>query len=100
MRRLIRLRVGPFDLRQAVDLDELAARKSALVLPPDVLLQESPVLVVDDVELEHLRHGRAWTAASDVESDLDVRAYTRNGQFAAVLRRDDGRWRPSLTFLD
>jgi tRNA pseudouridine55 synthase len=98
--RLIRLRVGPFDLGQAVDLEELAERRSVLVLPPDALLRDCPSLVIDDAEVDHLRHGRAWTAPSDVAPDLDVRAYTREGQFAAVLRRQDGRWRPILTFLD
>ena len=100
LRRLIRLRVGPFNLAQAVDLDELAARQTAAVLPADTLLRSRPALVLDATELEHLRHGRAWTAASEVAPDLDVRAYTCDGRFAAVLSRDDGRWRPSLTFLD
>jgi tRNA pseudouridine55 synthase len=100
LRRLIRLRVGPFDLSQAVDLEELAERRSALVLPPDTLLRDCPSLIVDDAEVDHLRHGRAWTAPSDVAPDLDVRAYTRDGQFAAILRRQDDRWQPTLSFLD
>jgi tRNA pseudouridine55 synthase len=100
LRRLIRLRVGPFDLGQAVDLEEVAEHRAALVLPPDTLLRDCPSLVVDDAQVDHLRHGRAWAAPDDVAPDLDVRAYTREGQFAAILRRQDDRWRPILTFLD
>lgn len=100
LQRLIRLRVGPFELGDAVDLDELAERRTELLLPPDALLRDYPALVVDEVEQGHLRHGRAWTASPDLAAPVEARAYTCDGRLAAVLRHDDGRWRSILTFLD
>jgi tRNA pseudouridine55 synthase len=97
LRRLVRLRVGPFDLRDAIGLDDLRIQGSQLVVQADVLALERPALILSDRDREHLRHGRAWLAA---ESSPLARAYTSDGRFAALLAYDTGQWKSKLAFLD
>jgi tRNA pseudouridine55 synthase len=98
LRRLIRLRVGPFDLRDAIGLDDLRIQGSQLVVQADALALARPAVVLGQHEHEHLRHGRAWRSADGCPAL--ARAYTFDGHFAALLACDAGRWRSKLAFLD
>jgi tRNA pseudouridine55 synthase len=98
LRRLVRLRVGPFQLDQAVSLEQLRSLGTSLLLPPDTLLLDEPAITLIPEELEHLRHGRPWPAAA-VGARL-ARAYAPDGRFAGLLAHAEGFWRPKINFLD
>jgi tRNA pseudouridine55 synthase len=100
---LCRLRVGRFELRDSVALEDLEKlsedQRLAQVLPPDVVLRDLPALVLDEAALEHFRHGRPW---GDAATDGQARAYDRQGLFVGLAVADaaSGAWRPKLSFLD
>lgn len=96
--RLVRLRVGCFELAEAVSRAEIEARGPATVLAPDFVLRREPALVVDDTQRDYLRHGRAWP--DERATGGLARAYTLDGELAGLLTSDVGRWQPKLTFLD
>jgi tRNA pseudouridine55 synthase len=100
LHRLVRLRVGPFSLDRSIGLDELARRRLAVVSPPDSLLRSCPAIVLDQAQLEHLRHGRGWPAPAPLTGPVEARAYAADGRFAALLRSEGDSWRPNLIFLD
>jgi tRNA pseudouridine55 synthase len=61
--RLVRTRVGPFDLAEALTLDQIAERGVASVLlSPEVALPETPVYQASAPEASRLAHGQAITA--------------------------------------
>ena len=98
LQRLVRLRVGCFELAEAVTRAEIEARGVAVVQAPDVVLTREPAVVVDDTELEHLRHGRTWPDARATEGL--ARAYTLDGELIGLAAARDGCWQPKLTFVD
>lgn len=98
LRRLVRLRVGPFDLRNAVGLEELPDGGRDVLLDPDVVLLEVPALVLDGRELDNIRHGRPWPSGTD-RAPL-ARAYTVDGRLAGLLCYSGGHWHPKLVLLD
>jgi tRNA pseudouridine55 synthase len=98
LRRLVRLQVGPFHLRDAVGTQEVRAGGRDLLLAPDVVVLEGPALVLGEDELDHLRHGRPWP--SPTAGPPLARAYTVDGRLAGLLTSSDGYWRPKLVFLE
>jgi tRNA pseudouridine55 synthase len=98
LRRLVRLRVGPFHLAQAVEVAELEAGRAGLVWPADALSLGEPAGVLGQPELEHLRHGRSWR--SDGRTAPQARAYVADGRFVGLLAGHGDRWQPRLHFLD
>ena len=97
LRRLVRLRVGPFRLEQAATIADLEADPHGWLVPPDLPLLDGPAIVLGPAEREHLRHGRGWPAAARGQA---VRGYTRAGDLAAVLDEAAGRWWPRIKFVD
>jgi tRNA pseudouridine55 synthase len=98
LRRLVRLRVGPFHLAQAVEVAELEAGRAGLVWPADALSLGEPAGVLGQPELEHLRHGRSWR--SDGRTAPQARAYVADGRFVGLLAGHGDRWQPRLHLLD
>lgn len=102
---LVRTRVGPFLLKDAVDLEALRSEFEAgawaeRLLPVDSVLLEMPAAILCEASSQRVRHGLAaelielFPPASPI-----ARAYTCSGDFLAVLRREaPGRWRPSKVF--
>ncbi len=102
--RLVRLRVGPFDLRGAHSLDELRRaaderRLWSFLLPPDAALLDLPVAVVEPRRREDMGHGRAWPRR-DGGSAVLARVYDTDGAFLGLAEADPdfGVWRPKLAF--
>src|SRR5439155_2833449 len=81
--RLVRLRVGPFRLRESMGLSDIEQRAGAALLGPDVLLVDRPAVALEASQLESFRHGRSWSAR-DVGAAV-ARAYTLDGRFAGLL---------------
>jgi len=122
LKSLIRLRCGPFDIKDAVSLSQLedAFRYGYwqhLVYPIDSVLLHWSAMVVSDDAVEGIRNGRPLLLAKEGEdeggeyfeqhipanssSETCCRAYDLDGRFLGVLRFDSGsgRWRPEKVFV-
>ncbi|MFN0073337.1 MAG: tRNA pseudouridine(55) synthase TruB [Chloroflexota bacterium] len=89
--RLIRLRVGRFDLESAVTPDELRHAAEGLtlaehVLPPDHACLSLPAIVLDEPTAALAVKGQGWPASDD-QHDL-VRVYGTDGSFIGLARRE------------
>lgn len=122
LKSLIRLRCGPFDIRDAVSVPQLedAFRYGywqQYIYPIDsVLLHWAAMVVSDDAE-QSIRHGRPLVFENSDEGRRDgylaqhipagsspencCRAYTLDGHFLGVLRfnSEQGQWQPEKVFL-
>jgi tRNA pseudouridine55 synthase len=97
---LVRLSSGTFALEDAVALDELltSADWQRYLISPRIALANWPSIQLDLQSLEHLRFGRAIEISAVMRVDT-LFAYTPAGTLAAVLKPDDGLWRPDKVFL-
>jgi len=102
---LVRVRVGPFDITEAVGLEslELAALEFSwreLVLPPDAALLGLPAAVVTDERRASFAHGRGWAGRPSGMAP-EIRTYSADGRFMGLLRagREPGAWQPALSFI-
>jgi tRNA pseudouridine55 synthase len=89
---LHRTRVGSFDVRDAVGIEELEGlsleRRRERLLPVDALLQTLPRLDLDQQTCEQLEHGRRVAcAAANTER---ARVYGPRGRLLGVARVDEG----------
>ncbi|MEF3275605.1 MAG: tRNA pseudouridine(55) synthase TruB [Chloroflexus sp.] len=91
---------GPFRLEQAIPLDELTDQATLIqhLLPPEVVLDDWPVLHLDEATARRVRHGMAIPA--DDNNLSRARAHDPTGRLIALLRRDGGRWQPLKVFGD
>ena len=104
---LLRLRVGPFVLEEAVTPEELEAavqegRAAALLLPLDLPVRHWPALQVDEVGECALAQGRVipFAGAESETIPAQARVYGPAGNLLALVRGDAaGRvWRPFRVF--
>jgi tRNA pseudouridine55 synthase len=99
LQSLRRTAVGSLCLDTAVSLDALLdapASLAAHLLPPDVAIAHLPRIDLDEVAAERIRHGLAIETSSPA---VDVvRAHAPDGRLLALLRYDNGVWRPSKVF--
>ena len=116
MRSLIRRRVGPFHIDDALALDDalsrLAARDAAkdadgnsdsLLLPPDFVLGDMRPMTVHDRDARTIRHGGALPPGAGLPPEMPderARVYDSTGAFIAIARFDDAirQWRPEKVF--
>ncbi len=104
LRRLVRLRVGPLTLEEAVSVEDLAAAAAAgrvgeLLQPMDLPVRGWPAVCLDEPRAQDVLAGRA--IALDIEGEQGrARAYAPPGRLLALLLRrpDDGRWQPYRVF--
>jgi hypothetical protein len=70
------------------------------VLPPDLALDGTPRVTLDDADLDRVAHGGSFRDES-VIAGL-ARAYAPDGRFAAILRGDlDSQlWQPVKVFVE
>lgn len=93
---LRRTRVGPFGIRAARTLDDLAALDDPVTLPlPDAVRAAFPVRDVSADEARALSFGKALDA---VGIDGTYGAFAPDGAVVALLRETEGRARPVLVF--
>jgi tRNA pseudouridine55 synthase len=98
LQRLVRTRVGWFDLGSAVGLDELAAEPSRAILAADVASLDQPAVVLDELSAGYLHQGRRLTGAP--EQACSARAYGIDGRFLGLLVGQRGFWQPRLVLSD
>jgi len=108
VKELVRLRSGPFDIAEAISLDEAEQRMlkgtwEELLYPPDVVvLQERAAVVGANLE-EMIRHGRPVPTGlrfpSTGPNEL-CRVYSVQGAFVGILSfaASRGRWQPDKVF--
>jgi tRNA pseudouridine55 synthase len=100
LEELRRTKVGDFDLRNAVGIEELRAgfdsgRWTDLVMGADEVLLGWPAAIIGAENERRLRNGMA-AAVEEIRTVTTLaRAYGVDGGFFAVIRRDSpGQWRP------
>lgn len=94
--RLRRTRVGPYDLRAAHGLDELAQRLTVLPLA-EAAAEAFPVRQLTEDEARSLSHG-GWLAALDQDAG-PVAALGPDGALIALVQEKDGVARPLAVFV-
>jgi tRNA pseudouridine55 synthase len=107
MSALMRTAVGPFRVDEAISIDELERHFRSHLRPPALLVAGLPSIVVNDHELEELRHGRAIAKACPMLRE-DATASTGRTEIAAfdgkqnlaaiVVPRDPGLLVPLRNF--
>ncbi len=108
LKSLVRLRTGPFNVSDAIPLEE-AERRFAdgtwqeLIHPPDVVLRAMRAMVVSGEVEEMIRHGRALPPGLRIpfsKPGEESRVYGLDGGFLAILTFDAaaGRWQPDKVF--
>jgi tRNA pseudouridine55 synthase len=109
LRGLLRLRCGPFDIKDAVSLPQLedAFRDGywqELIYPIDFVLWHWAAVVVDSGAEDDIRNGRPLVFAGGdslkASSGERCRAYTSDGLFLGVLKfnPETGQWQPEKVF--
>ena len=93
--KLVRSRVGRFDLDDAVTLGELerltdAGNWESHLYPIDTALTDLPAVIVDPIQEEAIGFGKPVSlGASAIEGvETEVRAYNREGELIAVMSYD------------
>lgn len=102
---LVRLRVGPFAIDDALDLETLAALSSdgweRILWPVDMVDGHADAVIVGPGRREDFAHGRSWRSAGldsvgAANQPAGARVYTSAGEFLGFARRiPDGSWTPS-----
>jgi tRNA pseudouridine55 synthase len=108
LRGLLRLRCGPFDIKDAVSLPQLedafrGGYWQKLIYPIDFVLWHWAAVVVDNGAEVDIRNGRPLVFAggdSLKASGERCRAYTSDGSFLGVLKfnPETGQWQPEKVF--
>jgi len=110
LQSLVRMRYGPFDIRDAVSVPELeeAFRHGfwqRLIYPADTVLSHWRAVVVSDDTVQLIRNGRPVVLEQDnspVPSSVEncCRVYAPDGSFIGVLRfnPETGQWQPEKVF--
>ena len=112
LRSLVRLRVGPFTVDEAVRPERLEAAFAdgdwqGLLLPMDRGLEHLEAVALGEAEERDVNHGRplagglpAFGHLATPDAGQRCRAYGADGSFLAVLRYDDRgqEWRPEKVF--
>jgi len=109
LKSLVRLRYGPFDIKDAVSISQVeeAFQSSSwpcLLYPVDSAVLHWPAIVVDAQAEHNIRHGRPVTFTRDAGGEAAgnrCRAYTLDGCFLGVLRFNGGKseWEPEKVFF-
>jgi len=106
---LIRTRSGPFPLTDSITLEQLAEAVTQgtvedHLFSPDTALQQYPALKLDDITVQRVLHGNAFSYHSDdnlVEAEL-ARVYDSTGNFLAIATWDaeQGLWQPKKVLAE
>lgn len=100
MSALTRTAIGHFDIHDAIHPDALDKEKWQEHLRPMIeALALLPKIVVDDDDLQRLRHGQQIRRPTDAQEASEWAAVDLNGRLAAILvPRDEGMLHPRRGF--
>jgi tRNA pseudouridine55 synthase len=93
---LRRTRSGPFDLEQAVPLEEA---EPGHVIPSERLMPHIPEIHVDAEAEARVRHGGAFACGDDGSEGAPVRIFNKNGQLIAVATLENGWAHPRVVLV-
>jgi len=116
LKSLVRLRCGPFDIKDAISLPQLEDAFDygywrQFVYPIDTVLSHWSAIVVGDTDGQAIRNGRPLSLENNtcpgqylpesVPEKTRCRAYALDGRFLGVLRfsAERGQWHPEKVFL-
>lgn len=97
---LIRLRVGPFRLQEAIRIEQLEAAARGddwqqFLWPSDVAVEDLRTLVLDEAKEQDFVHGRQWVDQVGW-SEGRVRVYSHLGRFLGLAELDADQWQPTV----
>jgi tRNA pseudouridine55 synthase len=107
MKELIRQRVGPFEIADALSLDGLAEACrygfwECYIYAPDTVLLQQPAAVLNWDKEDAVRKGQKLALATRIQfADGDiVRTYSPDGRFIGIIKYDAvaSVWRPEKVF--
>lgn len=116
LKSLVRLRCGPFDIKDAISLPQLEDAFDYgywrhFVYPIDTVLSHWSAIVVGDTDGQAIRNGRPLSLENNTcpgqylpvlaPEKTRCRAYALDGRFLGVLRfnAERGQWQPEKVFL-
>ncbi|MBI2831819.1 MAG: tRNA pseudouridine(55) synthase TruB [Chloroflexi bacterium] len=108
MKSLVRLRYGPFELKDAITPEQFedAVRKGCwqdYVYPIDTVLSDWTAIILSDDDSRAVKSGRpiAHLEQPPASPESLCRAYTSDGRFLGVLRYipEKGQWQPEKVFV-
>ena len=100
---LLRTRVGPFSIAQAMSMEEIAVAPQQALLPPEAAVSHLPACELNETESSHLRQGRPIITASApvvAETESLVRLYDAKRRLFGIGRFEPavGRLKPMKSF--
>jgi tRNA pseudouridine55 synthase len=97
---LTRLASGIFRQSTALSLEALfsAANWQQYLVPPHLALVEWPFIAVNPAEIERLAHGQNIRETPDADGEIAF-AYDESSRLIAIVRAEEGLWRPHKVFL-
>lgn len=110
LKSLVRLRCGPFDIKDSISTPELQdafhyGYWPTLVYPLDIALLHWMAVVVDDERGQEITNGHSLALDTNQVTDLSTgenrcRVYTRDGRLLAAMRFDPDKdlWHPYKVF--
>ncbi len=103
LKTLIRTAYGPFNITDAVTLEQLSAisyqlSASSRLFPLDSVLSNLPSVTLTAEQEKYVRQGKQLSL--DAGSASRLRAYGESGGFVGILVRDEatGLWQPNKVF--
>jgi tRNA U55 pseudouridine synthase TruB len=95
MSQLVRSKIGPFQIANAVGPDSVGpANLPALLLPVESAVQELPAIQLTEEEVRFLRRGQAIVRPNHQLSSDTAAFDDRKKLVAVVIPQDAGRMRP------
>ena len=96
---LLRLRVGPFRLEDAVTIELLQSLRASQgwrdnLWPIDVVAPLLPSLIADSDRQRDFAHGRSWAAETSATEGSVVNVYDQHGEFLGFAQLRAGLWSP------
>jgi len=97
---LARVASGSFTIDNAITLDTLLSAESwqPYLIPVQTALAGWPVVHLDEVGVEDIRHGRMVIDEAAAGDKLAL-AFAPDGDFVAVIKAETGKWQPEKVFL-
>ena len=98
---LVRLRVGPFDIRDSIRLESLEEAPeeeiwAPLLWQPDIASLDLDAVVFGRERAADFALGRTWLGPTPPGAKKLVRVYTDDGLFLGLAEPADGYWQPRL----